>query len=237
MKENPCFRTFTETGPHSVATDDFPSQLIKLEPLRLAQLEKRVTYYGFSTRPFSIDRTMHRNGVVTLPAETCFAIRGPAMISGAEGFAVARLDYVGFDSIVGPIEREGRLQYIDGCTDSLLIGPPKFGDPCLNLLYFPAGISQTQHTHPSNRIGMIASGRGRCVTPHGEIDLLPGVVFNIPRDSLHSFFTDDDELRVVAWHPDSDFGPTDEDHPMIRRTMIGGVSASDPSLASIRTQQ
>ena len=78
---------------------------------------------------------------------------------------------------------------------------------------------------------MIASGRGRCVTPHGEIDLLPGVVFNIPRDSLHSFFTDDEEMRVIAFHPDTDFGPRDEDHPMLNRTMIGGVSASKLGIA------
>lgn len=228
MKDNPCFRTFPSTlsEPQLVATDDFPSELIKLDPSRLNFLHKPATYYGFSTRHFMIDRTLHHHGSVVLPSETAFAIRGPAMISGADGFAVARLDYIGFDTIVGPIEREGRLRYIDGCTDSLLIGPPKFGDPCLNLLYFPAGISQTQHTHPSNRIGMIASGRGRCVTPHGDIDLLPGVVFNIPRDSKHSFFTDDEEMRVIAFHPDTDFGPRDEDHPMINRTMIDGKSAA-----------
>ena len=26
-------------------------------------------------------------------------------------------------------------------------------------------------------------------------------------------------LDVIAWHPDSDFGPTDQDHPMINRTL------------------
>jgi len=25
---------------------------------------------------------------------------------------------------------------------------------------------------------------------------------------------------VIAWHPDSDFGPRDDDHPMINRTLI-----------------
>jgi hypothetical protein len=40
-------------------------------------------------------------------------------------------------------------------------------------------------------------------------------------------------LRVIAYHPDSDFGPTHEDHPMINRTMVGGVSASE--LPHLRT--
>ncbi|MEZ5600003.1 MAG: hypothetical protein R3F36_02845 [Candidatus Competibacteraceae bacterium] len=37
---------------------------------------------------------------------------------------------------------------------------------------------------------------------------------------LHSFFTEETALDVVAWHPDSDFGPRDDDHPMINRTVI-----------------
>lgn len=225
MKQNPNFRTFNpnDDKPIAIGTDDFPSELVKLEMNRLCDLSQPATYYGFSLTPFVIERTARDiGGCLTLPAETAFAVRGPAVIHGARGFAVARLDFVGFDTFVGPIEHEGRLQYIDGCTDSLLISPPRFGDPCLNLLYFPPSINQTAHTHPSNRIGMIASGRGRCVTPLGEIDLTPGVVFNIPRNATHAFFTDTEDMRVIAWHPDTDFGPRDEDHPMLNRTMVNG---------------
>jgi hypothetical protein len=42
----------------------------------------------------------------------------------------------------------------------------------------------------------------------------------IPTGCLHSFFTREAALDVVAWHPDSDFGPRDDDHPMINRTVI-----------------
>ena len=32
-------------------------------------------------------------------------------------------------------------------------------------------------------------------------------------------------MAVIAYHPDSDFGPTHEVHPMINRTIVDGVSA------------
>ena len=60
--------------------------------------------------------------------------------------------YRAFFTIGGEIEDKGRLRYIDGCTDSLLIPPVKKGDPCLNHLHFPKNITQTPHTHPSHRI-------------------------------------------------------------------------------------
>lgn len=35
-----------------------------------------------------------------------------------------------------------------------------------------------------------------------------------------------DALKIVVYHPDSDFGPTDEAHPMVNRTIINGVSVA-----------
>lgn len=134
----------------------------------------------------------------------------------------------------GPIEKTGRLRYIDGCTDSLLIPPWRRGEACLNLLHIPAGVEQTMHTHPSDRIGVVVSGTGQCVTPDGTVDLVPGMIWRIPADGLHRFRTEGDSVRIVAWHPDSDTGPTDDDHPMIRRTMVDGVSAAN--IDAIRTR-
>ncbi|MCG8366941.1 MAG: hypothetical protein MJA27_26860 [Pseudanabaenales cyanobacterium] len=57
--------------------------------------------------------------------------------------------------------------------------------------------------------------------------------FIIPTDGRHSFFTDDNEMDVIAYHPDSDTGPTHDDHPMINRTIVDGVSAAD--IDEIRT--
>ncbi len=148
------------------------------------------------------------------------------------------------------IEPEGRLKYIDGCTDSLLIPPVKLGDPCLNHLHFPKGITQTPHTHPSHRIGIVARGSGECVTPFGNLPLYEGMIFVIKEwdgeshdvaldgtnqpNGTHKFNTYDEAMDVIAFHPDSDFGPTDITHPMINRTIVDGKSAS--AFEHIRTK-
>jgi len=150
----------------------------------------------------------------------------------------------------GPIENEGRLMYIDGCTDSLLIPPVKMGDPCLNHLHFPKGITQTPHTHPSHRIGVVARGHGECVTPFGNLALTEGMIFVIKEwdgesygigldmerhpVGTHCFYTYESSMDVIAFHPDSDFGPTDVNHPMINRTIVDGVPASQ--IADIQTK-
>ena len=134
----------------------------------------------------------------------------------------------------GPVEDRGRLRYIDGCTDSLLIPPVKRGNPCLNALFFPPNINQTPHTHPSFRAGLVIAGEGECVLEDKVVPLLPGQAFLIREDGLHSFRTSPEQsLTVIAFHPDSDFGPQDEDHPMINRTIVNGISAAQ--IEEIRT--
>lgn len=144
-----------------------------------------------------------------------------------------QIGYPGMFSVGGPIEPIGRLKYIDGCTDSILVPPVKKGDPCLNHLHFPIGISQTMHTHPEIRLGIVAKGYGKCVTDHGEYDLVPGLTFAIMPNGRHCFKTGKHTMDVIAFHPTSDIGPTDEAHPMINRTMVDGVSAS--TLKEIQT--
>jgi hypothetical protein len=55
--------------------------------------------------------------------------------------------------------------------------------------------------------------------------LTPGQVFHIPPEELHAFQTEDSSMDVVAFHPDSDFGPEHDNHPMINRTFVDGLSA------------
>lgn len=162
-----------------------------------------------------------------------------------------KTNFKSYFTIGGEVEDEGRLKYIDGCTDSLLIPPVKMGDPCFNHLHFPKDIDQTMHTHPSHRIGMVTKGSGICKTPFGNLDLKKDMIFIIKEwdgsvyskgldnkdypNGLHAFKTTKKEgMDVVAFHPDSDFGATDVDHPMINRTIVDGVSAS--TIDDIRTK-
>ena len=147
----------------------------------------------------------------------------PAIECSSKMFLVFRLGYKCQDSL-GWVEPQGRLSYIDGCTDSLLIYPPRLGDPSLNLLYFPPGIEQTRHLHPSIRIGCVIEGSGISdVWENGEIvsrSLEAGTNFCLEENELHRFRTDDSSMVVVAWHPDGDWGPTDHNHTMLNRTYI-----------------
>lgn len=128
---------------------------------------------------------------------------------------------------VGRVEKNGRLSYIDGCSDSVLVSMPRYGDPVLNYLHFPEDIYQTQHTHPSVRLGVVISGEGtafRDETAQSQSawrkPLTKGCIFMLEEQELHSFCTDNSHMDIIAFHPDSDTGPTDENHSMINRTYI-----------------
>jgi hypothetical protein len=159
-------------------------------------------------------------GNFTLKEGMYFSVRGEGTISQGYGVVMSRYQYRGLFSIGGPVENTGRLRYIDGCSDTLLIPPPLLGDPCFNLLHIPRGTKQTAHTHPSLRFGAIFKGSGECVLPDTRIPLSPGLIFSIDAHALHSFHTHDSDLLAVAYHPESDFGPTHEVHPMVNRTII-----------------
>ena len=149
---------------------------------------------------------------------------------------IAAESYLGLNVCGGPFEEKGRLRYIDGCTDTLLVPPVRKGDPCLNHLHFPSGIVQTPHTHPSVRAGIVYRGSGECVLPTEDqhVSLVGGYAFIIKTNTVHSFHTSNDSMDVIAFHPDSDTGMTDDDHPMVNRTIVDGVSARE--IDSIRTK-
>lgn len=175
----------------------------------------------------------------TLHSGMYFACSGCRInISGGSGVLHFVSSHQAMFAIGGPVEDgHGRLSYIDGCTDSLLLAPAVKGAPCLNHLHFPAGVVQTQHTHPSGRSGVVIRGKGTCVcgTDGVRQPLEPGTAFVIPTNVVHAFeTTNDEELDVIAFHPDSDFGPSADNHPMINRTMVEGVSAS--KIESIQTR-
>ena len=198
--------------------DPFASRLSAWRAGRLS-LRSGATHFGFVHSGEA--EISCASGVYRIGEGMYFSLEGLSEITGGgAGIVCTRMDYRGMFQVGGPIEERGRLRYIDGCTDSLLISPAVQGDPCLNLLHLPPGTRQTEHTHPSLRMGMIVRGTGECVTPEERTPLHPGLCFVIPADVRHCFHTDSEELAVIAYHPDSDFGPTHQDHPMINRTII-----------------
>ena len=191
---------------------------------RATALAADTTYFAFVQEgPVQLDC---ESGSFRLGTGMYFCVVGPATVTGGLGVLISQPVPNGLFQLGGPVESRGRLPYIDGCSDTLLISPVVRGEACLNLLYLPSWTRQTGHTHPSFRAGIVVSGRGRCVLPDREVPLVAGVVFCIPPDGWHAFHTDEQELRVIAFHPDSDFGPWHDDHPMVNRTIVEGVPAS-----------
>src|SRR5882762_1299936 len=234
LMKQPSFVSFS--GSHGVLADmrgdEFPTSLSAWFD-GASEMPAGGTHFGFV---YAGAATLScASGQFRLTAGMYFSVPGNGVVSGkSNGIVISRLGYNGFFQLGGPVEEAGRLNYIDGCTDSLLIAPILLGDPCLNLLCFPPGINQTPHTHPSMRVGVVASGRGKCIVADRSIPLYPGQIFIIHAHQLHSFATQDSPMRVIAYHPDSDFGATHEDHPMINRTIVNGTSSA--VLSDIRTR-
>lgn len=180
------------------------------------------------------------NDILNIPQGYYFTTRsGFKVISKSEKYRFAvwqKEDYYGMLSI-GKVESEGRLNYIDGCKDTILSNPIKKGMPCLNALYMPENVNQTMHTHPSTRSGFIIIGGAKCFTEEKSHSLETGQIFYLPTDEKHKFRSDlgtDVIMKLVAFHPDSDFGPEDDFHPMINRTIVNGISANQ--LEEIKTK-
>ncbi len=167
------------------------------------------------------------HGVYPLPARSFAVLPDPARVEAGSGVMVTHRTHRGLFHVGGPVEATGRLRYIDGCSDTVLVAPVVHGDPCLNLLHLPSDTVQTDHQHPSARVGLVVAGRGSCVVDRTRREpLQPGSAFVLPASVCHRFETEPEAgLLVMAWHPDSTSGPTDDDHPMLNRTLRPGSSA------------
>ncbi len=220
-----------------MSNDRFPTRIYawkESDTIPSLTLKKRGTFYGFVYTGKTKIKTV--NNAYTLKAGQYFCFNDEVEIQGGSGMVIEAINSKALDMVGGPIENQGRLSYLDGCTDSLLVGPVRFGDPCLNAIFLPTGTEQTEHTHPSNRIVMVVQGSGECVIPGGVIPLAPGMIFIIHEESLHKIrVLGDQSMILIAYHPDSDCGPKDDDHPMINRTIIKGVSAS--TCSAIHTKE
>jgi len=235
MNDSKSFFVFElETGLlHEYDDGTFKTLLFGFRPGRGIELGAGYTHFGIVVQGRIMIESNERHR--QLVAGDYFSVVGPARLgSEGTGMVVSAFGYTGVNVFGGPIEDVGRLRYIDGCSDSLIVPPVRKGDPCLNHLHFPAGIRQTPHTHPSVRIGVVYRGAGECVLPNVDpVPLRSHCAFLVPTNSVHSFNTARDTMDVVAFHPDSDAGMTDDDHPMVNRTIVDGVSAR--FVRSIRT--
>lgn len=176
------------------------------------------TTYGYVARGGA--RIEVATGTFSLREGSYFAVPGSfSVIADGLVMLVQRTGYLGMLN-VGAVEERGRLAYIDGCSDSVLVAPPRRGDPVLNHLHFPANTLQTQHTHPSVRLGMVIRGSGEAYGPGWTLPLHTGDVFLLVEHEIHAFRTNQSTMDILAFHPDSDEGPTDGAHPMISRTFI-----------------
>jgi quercetin dioxygenase-like cupin family protein len=159
-------------------------------------------------------------GELRLAEGAYFCVPGAFRLDAQGVTAVFRR--VGFRGLfaAGMIEEKGRLAYIDGCSDTLLVYPPRLGDPVLNHLHFPSSIDQTMHAHPSIRLGVVARGSGLARGPGWERRLAAGDLFLLEAHEQHAFRTTETTMDIIAYHPDSDWGPTDAAHPMKNRTYL-----------------
>ncbi len=116
----------------------------------------------------------------------------------------------------GYIENAGRNRDGDGCSSSLLVMPPRPGDPCVNHLHILPRIVRTEHHHPSERIGLVVAGRGLAHHRAGPpMALYPGRAWRIPAGERHHFETGTSALDILVFHPDSARCPTGEVHRML----------------------
>ena len=173
--------------------------------------------YGYAVKPGRLQLREGPNAGTSfsLARDTWFSTPFACTLHGGEGMIVHdhRADRVPLFQLGGPAEPTGRFAYMDGITDTTVLLPVQDEHPCLNWMHIPARCAQTKHHHPDDRLGIVVSGRGQCVTSAGAMPLRGGDAFAILKEEKHYFETHDDALVAVTWHP-SARGPTDSRHPL-----------------------
>lgn len=195
------------------------------------------THFGFVWRGSAQLVRSGQSEPLPIAAGMYFSIAESATLQcqNASGLVITQPHYRAQFQLGGPVESIGRFPYIDGGTTSLLIAPMAVGDPCLHALYMPPNVDQTMHHHPSDRIGIIIQGDGQCCDESACYDLSPGTLFIITADQQHRFVTGDCGLDLVVFHPDSDMGFSDRQHPMLSRTLVNNIRATN--LPKIQTSR
>ena len=204
-------------------TDDrWPLRLTKLEvgESRAFDSTKGTYYVMLQTASYFSDNVKLESVTAALAVNNHFTIKcgqGTAVVIEYPGLRLLESRYYVQDKL-----GQGNLSYIDGGTNTTAINPGRLGDPVINYVHFPAGMTQTLHTHPSHRVGIVLKGRGRVELDHSNFELALGDVFFMQRNVLHNFTCPYNENVVLfVFAPDSGTGPTDEVNPLTIRTYVG----------------
>lgn len=159
------------------------------------------------------NKTTKVNGTFAACTSSDFSIKGKGIVIKTPGYCIAEEFITSVNA-----NQYGHLSYIDGCSNTGLIGPVRNGFPCINYLYFPENTKQTIHTHPSCRIGMILNGSGEAEVNGKIFELNTGDLFLLDKFTKHRFLTNKSHMSLMVFHPDSEDGPKDEFNPMKSRT-------------------
>lgn len=191
--------------------------------INIAQIFENATVFGVCLNKTKI---IYNNSILSLESEAYFSLTitkktKKFIIEPSEEVVIfVRHGYIGLNQLGLNCESVGRLSYIDDCTDTTLLSPPRFGNPTLNLLSFPKKINQSFHNHPTLRFGVILEGAGVADADEKSYSLKKHNIFCIPEKEHHRFRTDKRIMRLVAFHPDSEFGPKDNNHAMLNSTYL-----------------
>jgi hypothetical protein len=123
-----------------------------------------------------------------------------------------RVGFKGQNLIGGPVEESGRLSYIDGSSDTILVYPPRIGDPIFSVVYFPKNTEQTFQMHSSVRMGAIISGGGYICFDEAEennVSLTLGDMICFEQNERHRIKTTGNILQMIVYNPQGNWGPQD----------------------------
>jgi quercetin dioxygenase-like cupin family protein len=202
--------------------DRWPLRVTKLEPGESRAFDASAgTHYVLLQ-----NASYYADNIKFEDVNAAFAINNHFTVKCGAGSA-AVIEYPGLHLLesryyVQDVLEQGNLSYIDGGTNTTAVNPGRLGDPVVNYVHFPAGMTQTLHTHPSHRIGMILQGQGLVELDNSDFELQQGDVFFMQRNVLHNFTCPyDQDVVLFVFAPDSGTGPTDEVNPLKIRTYIG----------------
>jgi quercetin dioxygenase-like cupin family protein len=204
-------------------TDDrWPLRLTKLEAGESRAFDStRGTYYVMLQHASYYSDTVKLENVnAALTINNHFTIKcnqGTAVVIEYMGLRLLESRYYVQDKL-----GMGNLSYMDGGTNTTAVNPGRLGDPVINYVFFPAGMQQTLHTHPSHRVGIVIKGKGKVDLDNGDFLLQQGDVFFLQRNVLHNFMCPyNEDVVLFVFAPDSGTGPTDEVNPLKIRTYVG----------------